>query len=92
MTQELRILTPQGMLGYGVPAEHFWRGIESGVDAMIVDSGSTDPGPYLLGLGKTIVTREASVAIKLPCNVTIEVTSASPSWIAALVSELSRST
>jgi len=25
MTQELRILTPQGMLGYGVPAEHFWR-------------------------------------------------------------------
>jgi hypothetical protein len=59
MSQELRILTPQGMLGYGVPAEHFWRGIDSGVDAMIVDSGSTDPGPYLLGLGKTIVTREA---------------------------------
>ena len=26
MTEELRILTPQGMLGYGVPAEHFWRG------------------------------------------------------------------
>lgn len=59
MSEELRILTPQGMLGYGVPAEHFWRGVESGIDAMVVDSGSTDPGPYLLGLGKTIVPREA---------------------------------
>ena len=61
MTEELRILTPHGMLGYGVPAEHFWRGIESGVDAMIVDSGSTDPGPYLLGLGQTIVPRDAYI-------------------------------
>jgi hypothetical protein len=59
MNDEIRILTPQGMLGYGLPAEHFWRGIDSGVDAMIVDSGSTDPGPYLLGLGKTIVPRDA---------------------------------
>lgn len=59
MTDELRILTPQGMLGYGLPADHFWRGIDSGVDAMIVDSGSTDPGPYMLGLGKTIVPRAA---------------------------------
>ncbi len=61
MTGELRILTPLGMLGYGVPAEHFWRGIDSGVDAMIVDSGSTDPGPYLLGLGQTIVPRDAYI-------------------------------
>jgi len=59
MTEELRILTPQGMLGYGVPAEHFWRGIDSGVDAMVVDSGSTDPGPYMLGLGHTLVPRES---------------------------------
>src|SRR3569623_1293198 len=59
MSQELRILTPQGMLGYGVPAEHFWRGIDSGVDAMVVDSGSTDPGPYMLGLGHTLVPRES---------------------------------
>ncbi|MBV6303329.1 DUF1446 domain-containing protein [Candidimonas humi] len=61
MKTELKILTPQGMLGYGIPEEHFWRGVERGVDAMIVDSGSTDPGPYLLGLGKTLVTREAYV-------------------------------
>ena len=55
---ELRILTPAGMLGYGIPAEHFWRGVGRDPDAMIVDAGSTDPGPYLLGLGKTIVDRQ----------------------------------
>ncbi|WP_322032117.1 acyclic terpene utilization AtuA family protein [Paraburkholderia sp. J76] len=58
---EFRILTPVGMLGYGIPAAHFWRGIESGVDAMVVDSGSTDPGPYQLGLGATLVPRAAYV-------------------------------
>ena len=57
--QELKILTPTGMFGYGIPAEHFWRGIERGPDIMIVDAGSTDPGPYLLGLGKMIVDRQA---------------------------------
>ncbi len=61
MTEELKILTPQGMLGYGIPEEHFWRGIDQGVDAMIVDSGSTDPGPYQLGLGRMLVTREAYI-------------------------------
>ncbi len=61
MTEELKILTPQGMLGYGIPEEHFWRGIDLGVDAMIVDSGSTDPGPYQLGLGRMLVTREAYI-------------------------------
>lgn len=55
---ELKILTPAGILGYGIPAEHFWRGVERGPDAMIVDAGSTDPGPYLLGLGKMIVDRQ----------------------------------
>ena len=43
---ELRILTPCGMLGYGIPEEHFWRGLDRGVDAIVVDSGSTDPGHY----------------------------------------------
>lgn len=55
---ELKILTPAGILGYGIPAEHFWRGVERGPDAMIVDSGSTDPGPYQLGLGKMLVDRQ----------------------------------
>jgi hypothetical protein len=52
---ELRILTPIGMLGYGIPEEHFWRGVDRGIDAIIVDSGSTDPGPYQLGLSMPLV-------------------------------------
>ena len=59
MKKELKILTPIGMLGYGIPEDHFWRGVERGPDAIIVDSGSTDPGPYQLGLGQMLVTSEA---------------------------------
>ncbi len=55
--QDLKILTPAGILGYGIPPEHFRRGVERGPDAIIVDAGSTDPGPYMLGLGKMIVDR-----------------------------------
>jgi hypothetical protein len=55
MKHELKILTPVGMLGYGIPEADFWRGIEEGADAIVIDAGSTDPGPYLLGLDKTIV-------------------------------------
>ena len=58
-TNEIRILTPIGMLGYGIPEADFWRGIERGVDAIVVDAGSTDPGPYQLGLGKMIVSASA---------------------------------
>lgn len=51
-----RILTPTGMLGYGYPVQDFRDCMARGVDAIVVDSGSTDPGPYLLGLGKTLVS------------------------------------
>lgn len=57
--QEIRILTPVGMLGYGIPEDDFMRGIEAGADAVIVDAGSTDPGPYQLGLAKMIVSPSA---------------------------------
>jgi len=61
MTPLTTILTPTGMLGYGYPHADFWARIEEGVDAIIVDSGSTDPGPYLLGLGSTISSEQAFV-------------------------------
>jgi hypothetical protein len=61
LKSEIKILTPNGILGYGIPVDDFRRGIESEPDAIIVDAGSTDPGPYLLGLGATIVTREAYI-------------------------------
>lgn len=53
------ILTPTGMLGYGYPEGDFWDSLDRGVDLIAVDSGSTDPGPYMLGLGATLVTEQA---------------------------------
>lgn len=52
---EIKILTPVGMLGYGFPEADYLRGMEQGPDAVILDSGSTDPGPYMLGTGVTMV-------------------------------------
>jgi hypothetical protein len=61
MTLPTTILAPTGMLGYGIPEKDFWGAIERGVDVIVVDSGSTDPGPYMLGLGATIVTEESYI-------------------------------
>jgi hypothetical protein len=58
MTQEIKILTPIGMLGYSFSQELFWQAIEDGVDAIILDSGSTDSGPSRLALGHSGCTRE----------------------------------
>lgn len=49
------------MLGYGYPEKDFWSAVDRGVDVIVVDSGSTDPGPYMLGLGTTIVTEESFI-------------------------------
>ncbi|XEV07303.1 hypothetical protein FSHL1_012590 [Fusarium sambucinum] len=50
---EFSILTPNAMLGYGYNVEHFWYGIQKFKPAaIIVDSGSTDGGPYKLGMNK----------------------------------------
>ncbi|MEN0108602.1 MAG: acyclic terpene utilization AtuA family protein [Pseudomonas sp.] len=57
--KEIKILTPIGMLGYGVPEADFEAGLEAGADVVIVDSGSTDPGPYQLGLGDSLAKPEA---------------------------------
>jgi hypothetical protein len=54
-----RLLTPTGMLGYGYPEADFWACVDGGVDVIVVDSGSTDPGPYMLGLGTTLVSEES---------------------------------
>ncbi|KAK4168311.1 hypothetical protein QBC43DRAFT_296961 [Cladorrhinum sp. PSN259] len=58
---ELKILTPIGMLGYSFDERLFWDAIDEGVDAIILDSGSTDSGPVRLALGQTSVAREAYV-------------------------------
>jgi len=54
-----RILAPAGTLGYSLVEADFWACLDEGVDAIVVDSGSTDPGPYMLGLGATLVSEES---------------------------------
>ena len=57
---ELRILSPTAILGYGFPQESLEAALREGFDAIGVDGGSTDPGPYYLGEGVPF-TSEAGV-------------------------------
>ncbi len=66
MTPLTTILTPCGMLGYSYPVDDFWATVQRGVDAIVVDAGSTDPGPYQLALGATLVTEDAYARDLLP--------------------------
>lgn len=56
---EIKILTPVGMLGYGFPEKDLLKGMEHEPDAVILDSGSTDPGPYMLGGAHVMVKPHA---------------------------------
>jgi hypothetical protein len=56
--KELRIITPIGMLGQGFNEQILWNAVDNlGVDAMIMDSGSTDSGPGRLATGTLSVPR-----------------------------------
>ncbi|WP_105619900.1 acyclic terpene utilization AtuA family protein [Vallitalea okinawensis] len=59
MSRELRILAPTAILGYGFPEESFLKAIEKKPHVISVDAGSTDPGPYYLGVGKSFTDRQA---------------------------------
>lgn len=56
---ELRILVPNGMMGYGFPLEDFQRGMERQPHAIVVDAGSTDSGPQKLALGEMTCPQSA---------------------------------
>ncbi|MBT4265945.1 MAG: acyclic terpene utilization AtuA family protein [Deltaproteobacteria bacterium] len=56
---EFRILSPTAILGYGFPEASFCKGIERQPHLIGVDAGSTDPGPYYLGSGKSFTDRVA---------------------------------
>jgi len=67
--KEMRILSPTAILGYGFPPASFERGMARRPDAIGLDGGSSDPGPYYLGAGKPFVDREAvkrDLAIAIP--------------------------
>ncbi|HAI53137.1 MAG TPA: 3-methylaspartate ammonia-lyase, partial [Firmicutes bacterium] len=54
---ELRVLSPTAILGYGFPLSSFQAGLERDPHVIAVDAGSTDPGPYYLGAGKSFTQR-----------------------------------
>jgi hypothetical protein len=56
-TTEFRVLSPTAILGYGFPEESFAAGIKRNPDLIACDAGSSDPGPYYLGSGKSFTNR-----------------------------------
>lgn len=54
---EFRVLSTTAILGYGFPETSFMAGIQRNPHLIAVDAGSTDPGPYYLGAGKSFTNR-----------------------------------
>ena len=59
MDPTVTILSPTAILGYGFPERSFLSGMARQPDAIVVDAGSTDPGPYYLGSGKSFTDRDS---------------------------------
>ncbi|MFA5712883.1 MAG: acyclic terpene utilization AtuA family protein [Bacteroidales bacterium] len=57
--EELRVLSPTAILGYGFPMESFEEGMRREPHVIAVDAGSTDPGPHYLGSGKSFTDRNS---------------------------------
>ena len=65
----MKIVALTGMLGYGYSEESLEHAFSEKVDYVGVDAGSTDPGPYYLGSGKSFTDRNAvkrDLALALP--------------------------
>lgn len=58
MEDELRIMAVAGNLGYGFPEASLLNGIARKPHLVGADNGSSDPGPYYLGSGKSLIKRE----------------------------------
>lgn len=80
MDDGFTMLSTSGILGYGFDEESLRRGMERGPRVIGCDGGSTDPGPYYLGAGKSFCSRlsvkrdlrlmlRAAVAARIPCIV-----------------------
>ncbi|KAJ2964430.1 hypothetical protein NQZ79_g661 [Umbelopsis isabellina] len=59
--EQLKIVTPVGMLGYGYSTELLYQGLAEGASVIIVDAGSTDSGPQKLALGESTCPYESYV-------------------------------
>jgi hypothetical protein len=53
--EELRIVAVNGCLGYGFEASSLQAGVDTAPQLVGADAGSTDPGPYYLGSGTSLV-------------------------------------
>ena len=65
----MKIVALNGLLGYGYSEEALEFAFSEKVDYLGVDAGSTDPGPYYLGSGKSFTDRGAvkrDLALALP--------------------------
>ncbi len=65
----MKIVALNGLLGYGYSEESLEKAFSEKVDYLGVDAGSTDPGPYYLGSGKSFTDRGAvkrDLALALP--------------------------
>lgn len=65
----MKIVALCGLLGYGYDKQSLLNAFEEKVDYLGVDAGSTDPGPYYLGSGKSFTDRTAvkrDLALALP--------------------------
>lgn len=65
----MKIIALNGLLGYGYSKEALEEAFREKVDYVGVDAGSTDPGPYYLGSGKSFTDRGAvkrDLALALP--------------------------
>ncbi|MGP9498994.1 MULTISPECIES: acyclic terpene utilization AtuA family protein [unclassified Halomonas] len=78
--KEFRMLSTSGILGYGFAEESLKIGMSWDPHVIGCDGGSTDPGPYYLGAGKSFCSRLsvkrdlrlmllASVEARVPCIV-----------------------
>ena len=56
MSSEVRMLSASGILGYGYPEASLKAGLERKPHMIGVDGGSSDPGPYYLGSGKSFTS------------------------------------
>jgi len=65
----LKVLALSGILGYGYSIKAFKNAIKQDLASIGVDAGSTDQGPYYLGSGTCLTTKEAvkrDIELSLP--------------------------
>jgi len=68
----MKIMSLCGLLGYGYSEVGLKKAFEQEIDYIGVDAGSTDPGPYYLGAGKSFTNRKAvkrDISLALPIAV-----------------------